>query len=346
MDSQQVGRIIRSAAAGSLLMLSAGAVMAGHHGLFSGSDRPQTSAACQPNWGYNQTCWRRFPAVPPCDSCLTGDLSGENYPETMSPPGQIYVPQTAYGTPYGGENAWQPSQPAVSGSGGHSPEMNMMQDYRTAPGSSLPSPSPQAYPSMPQMPRVPSSGLPGASPALPPLPGGLQPVPDPGAGVPHQSRYGQPTQRYASSQNGLLLPQQDLVMPAPHYIQQPSVPFPQAVHTPVSSGTGGRYGASPGRGAAMMLPHFQPHSIPQPVIPAAAMPRSVTAVSSPARYPGAASLVIPSPGVRQPAAVGYRAAEYRRNVDDAEAVPLIPTSSGSGPRLYPVSTAQPLRRTP
>ena len=61
MDVRQLTQLFSFAAGGSLILLGSSAVLAGHRS-HEQPTRPHMSAACSPNWGFNQTCWSRFPA--------------------------------------------------------------------------------------------------------------------------------------------------------------------------------------------------------------------------------------------------------------------------------------------
>ncbi len=69
---------------GALLLVFTVSAAGAAAGMFRKSqpERVQISPACHPTFGYHQTCWRRFPALPPCDhpacdrcdSCRTGSV--------------------------------------------------------------------------------------------------------------------------------------------------------------------------------------------------------------------------------------------------------------------------------
>ena len=92
MISRTIKQLFAAASVGSAILISAMPVDAGR--MFKEEpSRPHTFAGCQPAWGYNQTCWQRFPALPPCDSngSCYGQPSdgGTSYDQT----GSMYVPQ-------------------------------------------------------------------------------------------------------------------------------------------------------------------------------------------------------------------------------------------------------------
>lgn len=93
MESRNVRQILQSAATGSFLLLSASSLPAGH--IFPEQpSRPHITAGCMPNWGFNQTCWQRFPPVPPCDGATgcNNNLSPMSHDYEQS--GNIYTPQS------------------------------------------------------------------------------------------------------------------------------------------------------------------------------------------------------------------------------------------------------------
>jgi hypothetical protein len=81
MDVRELQQIIRCAAQTSLILLGTTVVQAGHLHREQPS-RPHMSAAYAPNWGFNQTCWSRFPPLPPCpnNECNTMPADYENHP--------------------------------------------------------------------------------------------------------------------------------------------------------------------------------------------------------------------------------------------------------------------------
>jgi hypothetical protein len=90
MDVRQLTRLLRLAAKGSLVLLGATVVHAGDRP-HEQPTRPHMSATCSPNWGFNQTCWSRFPEVPPCQGsgCNVGPEGYENNPSQQ----MLYSPQ-------------------------------------------------------------------------------------------------------------------------------------------------------------------------------------------------------------------------------------------------------------
>lgn len=78
----------RAAAGGSLVLAGSAVLLAGdrHH---EQPTRPHISAADSPNWGYNQTCWSRFPAVPDCPG-NSREFSPEGYGYQSYPSQPVY----------------------------------------------------------------------------------------------------------------------------------------------------------------------------------------------------------------------------------------------------------------
>ncbi|MCA9085442.1 MAG: hypothetical protein KDA81_15375 [Planctomycetaceae bacterium] len=156
--------------------------------------RAWTTPACEPAWGYHQTCWRRFPPVEPCPEgsyCPDGTCNTCNQQSDMGPiPNGSYLssPSAPYAVPYQG------GMPATGG---------LSSRYQIAPESVVPQqPEPQVLPhsqppltnhshfgmpapgnSNPSQPMGPSSNQPMPSP--PPLPGSPIPMQNgPHGGVP------------------------------------------------------------------------------------------------------------------------------------------------------------------
>ena len=123
MDVRIVKQLLRSAATGSALLLTVSPLQAGKFQIDQPS-RPHVSAADAQNWGYNPTCWQRFPAVPPCDSSFGCGMNawspdpasaefgmptanvgggipvqGGPYPDASMAGGMIYAPQSGLVVP-------------------------------------------------------------------------------------------------------------------------------------------------------------------------------------------------------------------------------------------------------
>jgi len=82
MVNLMLRKLQKLAVVGALTLTSATSVSAG---LFCNLEccrgqRDWYSPACEPAWGYHQTCWRKFPPVEPCsgwgDYCATCDTNG------------------------------------------------------------------------------------------------------------------------------------------------------------------------------------------------------------------------------------------------------------------------------
>ncbi|MFO0428004.1 MAG: hypothetical protein ACK526_15670, partial [Planctomyces sp.] len=230
MDSRIVRRLVRSTAAGSVILLSSLTVDAGGHLGHREPERPQVSAGCQPMWGFNQTCWRQFPPVPPCDNSPL-DPAGNAFQSSG-----IYVPQShpgmnVSGSPTGAwetgpsDNSWSVLPPSQAGSvepmatgsgipsGRYAPETQLPRasspSVTMPPGFSNQIQSPPAIPFSPGGP----SAVPQVPGNLPPLPGSLAPIPE-STLPPHQSRYAPSGNRYAPRPSGLLVPAESLALPA------------------------------------------------------------------------------------------------------------------------------------
>ncbi len=260
MDPHHVGLVFRSAAAGSLLVISTGLACGGH--LFRHDpDRPVVSPACHPAWGYHQTCWRRFAPVPPCDGCGSHDSGNFSDQGTQS---SLYVPQPGVIVP----QYIQPTQslPLSVLPGQHAGNSSMGSVPSVAPSTISPSATVPPLPPEPGM-SAPSilqpqsvQPVPGN---LPPLPSGLQPKPDyttPPAPQPglQQSRYGSPSwipQNTMSS--GIILPQQTL-MTVPT-----TVPGHVPVRTAAASSSGGASGPRVNVQSGSRYGRVSPISMPQ-----------------------------------------------------------------------------------
>lgn len=200
MFSRTIKQLFAAAFVGSVALVSALPVNAGR--MFKEEpSRPHTFAGCQPAWGYNQTCWQRFPALPPCDS--NGNCYGQASEGATSydHSGGVYAPQDtgavvdpSFSTvPYslmpgqyspriivpndGTTNAspqFQYGSPADNPSG-----QAPLQQY-SAPPQTLQSSEPSVDHPAQQVPPVPAGPL-----ALPPLPGPPEALPP----APGQTRF-------------------------------------------------------------------------------------------------------------------------------------------------------------
>lgn len=169
MNVRMLTRLFQAATVGTS-MLSCLSSFAGDHRLFPDEpQRPHVSAACQPNWGFNQTCWQRFPQLPPCEgqsSCMNGQCGTSS----------VYVPQTLQPQMMHPQMMHPPVMPTQS----LHPEM-MPHSYPMAPAT--------GSPSMPVMPSMDSATQWSSPPAMHPFPSGSSAVP---SGPDHSMRYAAP----------------------------------------------------------------------------------------------------------------------------------------------------------
>lgn len=200
MISRTIKQLFAAASVGSAILVSAMPVNAGR--MFKEEpSRPHTFAGCQPAWGYNQTCWQRFPALPPCDSngaCFgpQSDITTQ-YDHT----GSVYAPQNSGAVVDPGfsalPNSLMPGQTSPqmlvpnTGPGNGSAELHYgsqpvapviqapLQQY-SAPPQTLQSAEPAAALPSQQVPAAPNGTL-----ALPPLPAPPEAVP----AAPGQTRF-------------------------------------------------------------------------------------------------------------------------------------------------------------
>ena len=194
MLSGTIKQLLAAASVGSLILVSAMPVNAGR--MFKEEpSRPHTFAGCQPAWGYNQTCWQRFPALPPCDS--NGDCYGQPSDGATSHDhsSSVYAPQHSGAVVDPGFS----EVPESLAPGPYSPQM-IVPNHGTADssteqyyGSPMGNPTIQAplqqFSASPQTQSL-ELGAPSAdqpSQQVPPVPTGtlaLPPLPDPPAAVP------------------------------------------------------------------------------------------------------------------------------------------------------------------
>ncbi len=158
MNSHYVRHLLRSAATGSILLLSMSPATAGR--MFPNEpSRPHIHAGTAPNWGYNQTCWQRFPPLPPCEgaACHTdaAQFSNQYYPGPSYQPNEIYTPQSGLVIP-GQSFSTLPSSLMPANSEG----------LRYAPGSATnPHPAGSAHPAPAEL--TPYQGPPSQVPPIP-----------------------------------------------------------------------------------------------------------------------------------------------------------------------------------
>ena len=225
MDSQFVKQFLRAMAAGSLLVIAAETTIAGRF-FPDEPSRPHTHAGVQPNWGFNQTCWQRFPAIPPCNSqggCFADSLNpGLNYEQ----PAAIYTPQSA---PVGQDSNYF-SQPRsvlptqVNGlryAPSQLPPSHNVDSQSLTPVPAVPAPEflnaapqqPAPMETMPEPSPVRTNPIPEATPSqLPPLPEPPSSLPS----VPDQTRLS--PQRLFIRPDGSLTVADNGNMPAPQVI--------------------------------------------------------------------------------------------------------------------------------
>jgi len=176
MDVRQLTRLIGIAAQGSLILLGSTAALAGHYS-YEQPTRPHVSAADAPNWGFNQTCWSRFPPVPGCvrngyDFIPEGDA---NQPSQQL----LYAPQNAllrldsqsvtpkYGNSQAPANVFPTTPPQTELEGMPAMPIPNVPSQSGAPPLQF---GPSKPPSLPE-----GSFIPGVPPTLPPQPApGLQ----------------------------------------------------------------------------------------------------------------------------------------------------------------------------
>ena len=200
MISRTIKQLFAAASVGSAILVSAMPVNAGR--MFKEEpSRPHTFAGCQPAWGYNQTCWQRFPALPPCDS--NGNCYGQpsDGMTQYDHPGSVYAPQNTGAvvdpgfsampqTPMHGQTSPQMFVPNAGtgnsstelhdGSQPNAPVIQAPLQHYSAPPQTLQSVEPSTELPSQQVPPVPNGTL-----ALPPLPAPPDAVP----AAPGQTRF-------------------------------------------------------------------------------------------------------------------------------------------------------------
>jgi len=183
MDVRQLTRLIGFAAKGALILLGSTAVLAGNRS-HEQPTRPHMSAACAPNWGFNQTRWSRFPALHGCPGSGYDSVSEgyENHPSQQmlyTPQKSLLLPGSQIVSPESGFShvpiSVFPNKSPAAGdaTSGEKPAMRLPQSAIQQFG---PSQSPQVQP-IPDTRSFPGSLVPGASSTLPPLPAPPLPVP-------------------------------------------------------------------------------------------------------------------------------------------------------------------------
>lgn len=170
MDVRHLKQLIRFAAKTSLILLGSMDALAGDRP-HEQPTRPHMSATCAPNWGFNQTCWSRFPALPPCPGpgCNAGPTGYDNFPS-----------QSMFAVPH--DEMISPDTPFTSPTYGTTQHPVSVFPALSIPGAEATSPfgpsSPTEYPARPHEYSPPSSPDPATTPGLPPLP--TPPMPAPG----------------------------------------------------------------------------------------------------------------------------------------------------------------------
>lgn len=266
-------RIISFAATATVGLTISGNLMAS--GLCN--KRQQTSPACHPSFGYHQTCWRRFPNLPPCDTCdpygtgLSQSIcedgtcqispNYEPHPMTMGPQTAPIYPPGAHSGRYGTGQSPIPMDmqsmnmgsvhnmpESASPFGGHSvqqlaPTPTTGGRYQSSQDMSLsPQPMPLSRPlSAPMAPRP--APAPSGTNSRATEPNGLPQIPtgmhrSSGISIPSQSRVLPGGGRYRSVSAGT--------------VRQPVQSMNQAV-APVIGGTQSRYSGRPRRVHAQLL---------------------------------------------------------------------------------------------
>ncbi len=200
-----MNQVLRSIAAGSALLLTTAPGLAGH--LYPvGPSRPHVSASYAPQWGFNQTCWQRFPPVPPCDSgagCVADSYgSSLGTVDDFSQLGMIYAPQSGL-VPIQESLTNQPisvlpqglgSQRYSNGIATPSPVGEQLVPARPSnvlPGQSMPSPEVRTFQAAP----LPLPPLPSSPPAVPGVPGQS-------SALPHRQMFGE-GERLADTANSI-----------------------------------------------------------------------------------------------------------------------------------------------
>ncbi len=355
MDVRQLTRLIGFAAKGSLILLGSTAVLAGHQSQEQPT-RPHMSAACAPSWGFNQTCWSRFPPVPGCpgsgyDSMSTGY---ENQPPQQllyTPQNSLLLPDPEIVSPvYGNSQAPVsvfPNSAPQAGFGG----MPAMPAPNGFPQSVTPPPQfgPAQVPLIPDRSSIPGSPVPGASSTLPPLPA-------PPLSAPGQSSLQMPNmimgpnrQMIARPVSALTTPLQTgsrygnagrSVLPATTAVPMSSVSFSNALVAntrmmPSTSSAGSRYGYSKRVQQLPAAPQINaaPHSPALNSFPQGMTQVPVTLATQSRVLPGEAVPSSYRTGNALPPVFGFAGPPF-------QPAQLPPVAN------YPTIPAEPLRRTP
>jgi len=277
MDVRELKQLLSTAATGSLILFGTGVLLAGNR-KHEQPTRPHMSAACAPNWGFNQPCWRRFPPVPDCpgtgcDLAQDGQGSSSEGQLIYTPENSLLLPNSQITTPeYRGIQSpisvFPYSTPGASD--GAATGMPALPSLNNGSSSSeiqpqFSSPEPMNGPLTPNMrdfPPASGSGLPNALPPLPspPTPVPQIPTPDqsslqrsyrssgseqPLMGLAHLSRAnnGPTSSRYEiSGQSGGVATPSSLTSALITNARSMPVAEPQHHQIQTVSSTGGRYG--------------------------------------------------------------------------------------------------------
>lgn len=173
--------------------------------------RPYFSPACEPAWGYHQTCWRKFPELEPCsgwgDYCPSCDTGGEvihenDYQAQMMPmPGSPVLQGSPMLIQQPMHNQQQPMHNHAQPAQNQAPQQLQNQA--------------QPMPMPGQVPQVPNQAQPMQNYAQP-MPGYPQPMPNydaPNQGQGGQNNYNSPSTLTPIPQPEDALPQGGGMMP-------------------------------------------------------------------------------------------------------------------------------------
>lgn len=233
-------QLIRMTAQSSLILLGSTVVLAGDRP-HEQPTRPHMHATCSPNWGFNQTCWSRFPAVPPCQS--SGYVSAPDGYANDSSQQMLYTPENALmqgGSPVILPTYGSPQRPISVFPDSSSPEV-LSGGLLTVPANRLPNlPAPQHFgPTQPS--EIPSIHGEHSQPTTP-VPG-LPPLPSPPMSAPGHSSW-QPNMIFNPNPQQFVLPatvsKLALQSGTRYGIVSRSMNAPQLaspVSTPISSGS-------------------------------------------------------------------------------------------------------------
>jgi hypothetical protein len=341
MDVRQLTQLLGFAAKGSLILLGSTAVLAGDRP-HEQPTRPHQSAACAPNWGFNQTCWSRFPPVQGCPpSGYESMPSGyDNHPSQQL----LYTPQNSLLLP-------------------DSQIVSPVYGYSQSPISVLPNSAPQAeIGGMPTLPSangfpqsvaptqqfgsrqfapirdpsfIPGAPAPDTTSALPPLPS--PPLPAPAAPAPGQSMF-QPNMIMGPNRQMIVRPvsgSQPMIQTGGRYgnTGRPAVPATASV-------SGRSYTSALAANAQLMSMQGQ-------TVPAVNLASRSRATSSPGSRYGNASLIQQVPPVPQMHATpqGPGTTQSPGMNSGTPGMVQVPVALATQSRVLPGSTAVPVYRS-